>query len=131
MVNENPKEAIMEPATRTNRLAIISFVSGLILLISLGLYRIFFLLAYPTSAGNSAEPINRFFLTLMDLTVPVRNLSAAAAILLGIVALREIKKKSTMQKGKLLAWSGIVCGASWILIGVLVGAAFLLAKSNH
>ena len=94
MVNENPKEAIMEPATRTNRLAIISFVSGLILLISLGLYRIFFLLAYPTSAGNSAEPINRFFLTLMDLTVPVRNLSAAAAILLGIVALREIKKKA-------------------------------------
>lgn len=114
-----------------NRLAIISFVSGLIVLISLGLYRIFFLLAYPSSAGNSAEPINRFFLTLMDLTVPVRNLSAAAAILLGIVALREIKKKSTMQKGKLLAWSGIVCGSSWILIGVLVGATFLLAEINH
>ena len=131
MLSENPKEAGLEPANRTNRLAVTSFVSGLIVLISLGLYRIFFLLAYPTSNGIPGETVNRFFLSLMDLTVPLRNLSAAAAILSGIAALREIKKKSTLQKGKLLAWSGIICGVSWILIGVLVGAAFLLARSNH
>lgn len=118
----------MEASLKTNRLAIISFISGLIVLISLGIYQIFYQLAYPSSPGNSAEPINRIFLTLMDLTVPVRNLSAAAALLLGFLALREIKKKNGIEKGKVLAWSGIVCGAGWILIGLLVGASFLLAK---
>ncbi len=121
----------MEPATRTNRLSIISFVSGLIVLISLGLYQIFSLLAYPTSEGNSVEPINRIFLTLMDLTVPVRNLSAVAALLLGFLALREIKKKNGIEKGKLLAGLGILCGAGWILIGLLVGTLFLLGEILH
>ena len=121
----------MEPAIRTNRLAIISSVSGLVVLISLGLYRIFFLLAYPTSNGIPGETINRFFLTLMDLTVPVRNLSAAAAILVGIFALKEIKKKTGTEKGKLLALSGIMCGAGWILIGLLVGITFFIAELLH
>jgi hypothetical protein len=121
----------MEAPIKTNRLAIISFISGLIVVISLGLYRVFYLLAYPSSAGNSAEPINRIFLTLMDLTVPVRNLGAASALLSGILALREIKMKAGSEKGRGFAWAGIISGAGWILVGLLVGITFFAAEMLH
>ena len=115
----------------TNRLAIISFVSGLIALLSLGLYWALFSIAYPSSPGYSSESTNRAFLTIMDLSVSLRNLCAFTALVTGILGLREIKKKGEIGKGKILAWVGIVLGAGWILFGLLVGITFLLAEILH
>lgn len=112
---------------KTNRLAIASFVFGLIALLSLGLYWILFPLAYP----SSPEPGNQVIVIIMDGTVPLRNLSAAVAVILGILALREVRKSGDAGKGRLFAWLGILLGAGWILFGLLVGGAFLLGEILH
>jgi hypothetical protein len=118
----------MAASIKINRMSITSFISGLVVLLSLGLYRVFYLLTYPPSAVNSQETINRIFLSLMDLTVPVRNLCSAVALLTGLIALREIKKQAGIEGGKVIAWIGILCGAGWILVGLLVGASFYVNK---
>ena len=113
---------------KTNRLAIVSVISGLTALLSLGFYWALFLIAFPTSPGASPGIANQTLITIMDLTVPVRNLCAPAAFLTGILALRDIKKKEGLEKGKFLAWTGMVLGVAWILVGVLVGITFFLAE---
>ena len=112
----------MESSIKTNRLAMVSFASGLIALLSIGL--IFVLYSSPETAGG--------LISIADgIIMPVRNLSVPVALLTGILALREIKKKGGIEKGKVLAWVGIVLGAGWILFGLLVGITFLLAEILH
>ena len=114
----------MEISVKTNRLAIVSFVSGLIGLFSLGLT--LFPVLFPPSPENLPEPtspINIF----MDLSRSVRDLGALVALLTGILALREIKRNAGTEKGKILAWVGIILGGGWILFRVLVAIFFILA----
>ena len=121
----------MECSGKTNRLAIVSFVSGLIALLSLGFYWALFSIAFPSSPGYSPEPTNSAIITSMDLSVSLRNLCALIALVTGILGLREIKKQAGTEKGKTLAWVGIVLGAGWILFGLLIGITFLLAEILH
>ena len=112
----------MESSMKTNRLAIVSFASGLIALISIGLIFVLY---------NSQEAAGRIINIINGIIMPVRNLCVAVALITGIFALREIKKKDGTEKGKILAWFGIVLGAGWILFGLLVGITFLLADLLH
>ncbi len=109
---------------KTNRLAIVSFVSGLIGLLSLGLT--LFPVLFPPSPGNLPEPASPINI-IMDLSRSVRDLSTIVSLLTGILALREIKKKGRLEKGKGLAWAGIILGAGWILFRLVVAIFFILA----
>ena len=113
----------MGSSIKTNRLAIVSFVSGLIALISIVFIFVFY---------SSQETAGGIIISITDgIIMPLRNLCVAVALLTGILALREIKKKDGTEKGKILAWVGIVLGAGWILFGLLVGITFLLAEILH
>jgi len=70
---------------------------------------------------------NRVLVAIMDLSVALRNFSAPAALILGILALRENKKNAGTKKDKIFAWLGIALGAGWLIVGLLVGLSFLLA----
>ncbi len=109
----------MKSFVKMNRLAMISFVSGLIVIIilSFGLYWLWF----PASAAH-ANTIR----IILDRSVSVQYLCAAVALLTGILALRGIKKKDGAEKGKALAWSGMILGASYLLFGLLVSIIFSL-----
>ena len=112
----------MESSIKTNRLAIVSFVSGLIGLISIV---IIFLLyrSQETAAG---------IISITDgIIMPLRNLCVVVALATGILALRDIKKKDGTEKGKIFAWVGIILGAGWILLGLLVGITFLVGEILH
>jgi len=112
----------MESSIKTNRLAIVSFTSGLIAIFSIGL--IFVLYSSQETAG--------IIISITDgIIMPLRNLCVVVALVTGILALRQIKKKDGTEKGKLLAWVGIVLGAGWIIFGLLVGITFLLAEMLH
>jgi glucose uptake protein GlcU len=112
----------MESSIKTNRLAIVSFASGLIAILSIGL--IFVLYSSQETAG--------IIISITDgIIMPLRNLCVVVALVTGILALRQIKKKDGTEKGKLLAWVGIVLGAGWIIFGLLVGITFLLAEMLH
>ena len=112
----------MQSSVKTNRLAIFSFASGLIAMISI--ITIFVIYRTQETSGS--------VISITDgVIMPLRNLSVALALLTGILVLREIKKKEGTEKGKILAWFGIVLGAGWILFGLLVGITFLLAEILH
>ena len=107
---------------KTNSLAIVSIGSGLIALLG----SVFLLISY------KFQEITGSFIKLTDgVIIPVRNLCVAVALLTGILALREIKRKGGAERGKLLAWIGIILGAGWIIFGLLVGITFLLAEILH
>lgn len=111
-------------AIRVNRLAIISFVSGLLALLCIA----------GTFAVLRLAPTNDdLIVTLVaGILIPVRNLSVIVALVTGILALREIKRKEGAEKGKTLAWLGIAVGIGWIVSFILVILAFfwlLLASS--
>ncbi|TFH36143.1 MAG: hypothetical protein E4G99_05630 [Anaerolineales bacterium] len=112
----------MESSKKTNHLAIVSFVSGIIALICI----VFTFVLY-----NSAETARGIINITDGIIIPVRNLCVAVTLLTGILALKEIKKTSGTKKGKILSWFGIVVGAGWILFGLLVGITFLLAEILH
>jgi hypothetical protein len=114
----------MENPIKTNRLAVISIVCGLIVLLSLGFYDALFQIVH----GNPSETSNTALLGIMDQTVPIRNIFSTVALIMGIVALVEIKKKEGAEKGKLLAWVGIVLGAAWFITRLAVGLTFLLSE---
>jgi len=88
----------MESSVKTNRLAIVSFASGLIALLSIGLIFILY---------NSQETAGGIISITDGIIMPLRNLSVAVAIVTGLLALRQIKKKDGIEKGKTLAWVGI------------------------
>jgi hypothetical protein len=121
----------MESSLETNRLTIVSFISGLIVLLSLGLYYGLISTAYPTSPGQSPLLPERIIIAIMDGSVSVRNFCALTALVTGILGLREIKIKDGNEKGKILAWIGIVIGSGWLLLGLLVGISFFLAEFFH
>ena len=107
----------MSSPAKTNVLAIVSFSSGLLALLSTALLLWLFRL----------QPVpNDMTIVITDaLLIPLRNLGMIAAVASGILALREIGRKEGAEKGKLLAWSGIALGTVWIVVMILVGLAFL------
>lgn len=108
----------MDHPLKTNRLALISFISGLIALLSISLI---FLLYRTVELGGT-------LLTLADgALIPLRNLSVVVALITGILGLMDIKKKAGAERGKTLAWVGIILSAGWILFGILVGTVFLVS----
>lgn len=112
----------MENSLKTNRMAIVSFISGLIAILSIGL--IFGLY-------NSQETTDGIISITDGIIMPLRNLFVIVALLTGILALRQIKKKGGTEKGKIFAWIGIVIGAGWLVFGLVVGVTFLLAEILH
>jgi hypothetical protein len=60
----------------------------------------------------------------LDLSASVQFLCAPVAVVTGILALREIKKKGGTEKGKILAWIGILLGAGYLLFGLLIFIIF-------
>jgi hypothetical protein len=113
----------MDGSIKTNRLAIVSFASGLIAILSIGL--IFALY-------NLQETTGGIIISITDgIIMPLRNLCVIVALVTGILALRQIKKKGGTEKGKILAWIGIVLSAGWIIFGLIVGMTFLLAEILH
>ena len=119
----------MENKLKVNSLAIVSFFSGIIVLFTLGLYYALSQTLYMNLELFSSEILNRVPLILMELSVPFRNIFAALAVLTGVFGLRELKKNPETQRGKSLAWIGILLGGGWIILGLLVGSIFFLAKT--
>lgn len=114
----------MENTVKTNRMALTSFICGILALLSLGLYYAFFAI----NNGNPSGPYAPTLFSVMDLTVPVRNGFSTVSLITGILGLIDIKKKEGAEKGKLLAWVGILLGAAWFLFRVVVGLVFLLSE---
>jgi len=112
----------MENSNKTNQLAIISFVSGMIALICIVLIFAFY---------NSAETAGSISNITDGIIMPVRNLCVIVTLLTGILAVKDIKKTGGTKKEKILSWFGIVVGAGWILFGLIVGLTFLLAEILH
>ena len=112
----------MDGSNKTNRLAIVSFISGLIALSGIVLTFVLY---------NSVETRGGIISITDGIIIPVRNLCVAVTFFTGILALKEIKKKGGTEKGKIISWIGIVIGAGWILFGMLVGITFLLAEILH
>lgn len=108
----------MEITVKTNRWAIVSFVSGLISLLSFGIPYV----VISGSGGNFPEPGSPIY-SFLDLSRSAGNLATFVSLLTGILALREIRKKGGMEKGKTLAWAGIALGAGW---RVLIAIYFIL-----
>ncbi len=112
----------MENSVKTNRLAIVSVACGLIALVAI----IFVFVLYGSQESSSG------IISLADgIIMPLRNLCVAIALLTGILALREIKKRDGTEKGKFFAWVGIVIGAGWLLFGLLVGIIFILSEIQY
>ena len=112
----------MDSSIKTNRLAIVSFASGLVAILSIGLIFIFY---------NSHETAGGIVSITDGIIMPLRNLCVAVALVTGILALRQIKKRNGTEKGKIFAWFGIVLGAGWIIFGLVVGITFLLSEILH
>ena len=112
----------MECSNKTNHLAIVSFVSGMIALICIVLIFVFY---------NSAETAEGIINITDGIIMPVRNLCVIVTLLTGILAVKDIKKTGGTKKGKIFSWFGIVVGAGWILFGLLVGITFLIAEILH
>jgi len=115
----------MEITVKTNRWAIVSFVSGLIAFLSLGAL---LLVGVTTSPGNfpaPGSPINSF----LDVSRSAGNLATIVSLVTGILALREIRKNGGMEKGKTLAWVGMALGAGpRLLIAVYFIVALLFSQ---
>ncbi|MBO9325822.1 MAG: DUF4190 domain-containing protein [Roseiflexus sp.] len=107
----------MSSPAKTNALAIVSFSSGLLALISTALLLWLFHL----------QPVpNDMTIIITDsLLIPLRNLGMIAAVATGVLALRQIKQGVGNRKGKILAWIGSVIGIAWFLFMALAILAFL------
>jgi len=107
----------MEKLAKINRMAMISFVSGLIVLALLGFGM--YWQSFPASP-TYANTIR----AILDLSAYVQYLCAPVALLTGILALKQIQRKDGAEKGKVFAWIGIVLGAVYILFRLLVFIIF-------
>ena len=110
----------MEMTIKTNRLAIFGFVSGLIAFLILGAL---LLVGVTASPGDLPEPTSPIY-TILDVSRSALDLCTILSLLTGILALRQIRKKGEMEKGKTLAWVGMALGAG---PRVLVAAYFIVA----
>jgi len=108
----------MDQPKKTNPLAAISFASGLIVLISTILVFALY---------NFMQPTDSTLFFADGILIPVRNISGVAAIITGILAHREFRKKGQAEGGQWLAWWGIILGAAWLLLGMCVGLVFLVS----
>jgi hypothetical protein len=113
----------MQNPVKTNCLAMVSFASGLIAILCIGL--IFGLQNVKETAGGILVGISD------GIIMPLRNLSVLVALVTGVLALIQIKKKGGTEKGKIFAWLGIVLSTGWILFALIVGISFLLAEILH
>jgi hypothetical protein len=107
----------MEKSAKINCMAMISFVSGLIVIALLGFGM--YWKSFPASPTYSNT-----IRTILDLSVSVQYLCASVALLTGILALKQIQRKDGAKKGKIFAWVGIVPDAGYILFGLLVFIIF-------
>jgi len=119
----------MEITIKTNRLAIVSFVSGLMaLLLTFGVF--FVRLSFYTSLeGTLPEPTDPALARFEFWSTWVGRLGGLAtfgAIIAGVLALLEIRKKGGIEKGKLFAWVGIILGASWIIFRLAIALFFIV-----
>lgn len=102
---------------RTNQLAIVSIVSGLVAMSGTGM------LLLLTGVGSwSTTPLG---VTIVQLTVGVAPACALLACISGMIALGRIKS-GTGEKGKDRARAGIMPGAGWFFLMALIAAAFIL-----
>lgn len=108
----------MIPMKKPNPLSLVSFICGLVALISSILN---FLL------HNFIQVTDSILFITDGILIPMRNISGLGAIITGILALRNIKNKGHAEKGKWLAWTGIALGAAWLLFGIIVGLVFLIS----
>jgi hypothetical protein len=104
---------------KTNLLSIVSFISGLIALLSIGGIFAFY---------HFMDPAGSILFVTDGILMPIRNMSVVVALFTGILALRDLHKKGHTEKGKMLAWVGILMGAAWLLIGMFVGLVFVLSR---
>ena len=109
----------MKPANKINLLVLISFISGLTALLTIGIIFAIY---------NFVDPAEGILFITDGILMPVRNLAVFAALVTGILALINIKKSGGAERGKLYAWVGIVLGGGWLLFGLLVGLTFLLSN---
>ena len=112
----------MECSNKTNQLAVVSFVSGIIALLCIVIIFVLY---------NSVETSKGIIKITDGILIPARNFFIVVTLLTGFFALNDIKKKGGTQKSKILSWFGIVIGAGWIFFGLLVGVTFLLAEILH
>ena len=112
----------MEHSAKTNRLAIISFAFGITALLFIAIVFLFF---------NAIKTPNSIIGIIDAIIIPARNLCVAVALITGVLALIEIKKKGGTKKGKIFAWTGIIIGAGWMIFGLLIGALFLTGEILH
>lgn len=115
----------MQITFKTNQLAIVSLVCGLIALVSFGaMYSAMFL----QSTENLTEATTSLIVTLLYFPRSIYLLSAELSLIIGILALNRIKIAGGMEKGKLFAWVGIILGAGVILFQLGLGI-FLRLRS--
>lgn len=118
----------METTVRTNRLAMVSFAAGLIVfLIMIGaVFRVLSLLNVPpgTDPDQAAGSGTGLFASWSG---RLAGLVSAGAIAAGVIALSGIRKSAGLEKGRLIAWSGIALGASWLLFRLLIALFFITA----
>lgn len=99
----------METTIKTNRWAIVSFVSGLTAFLILGALLLVGVTASPGDLPERTNPI-------MDVSRSALDLCTFLSLLTGILALRDIRRKEGMEKGKTLAWFGMALGAGGRLL---------------
>ncbi len=102
---------------RNNRWAIVSVALTIIGVVSLALGILLFL-AYPPSEGHHSPFFSAAWGPIL-LASTVAFFSGPSSLLFGIVALRQIKSRKGEEKGKVLAWIGVVFGGVYIAIWVL------------
>ena len=108
----------MDAHKKFNPLSIISLISGL----TGFLIGVLIFLMY-----SRIQPTNGMLFFTDGILIPIRNISMLAAIITGIIALWQIKKNGHAEKGKWLAWAGIILGAAWLLFGICTGMVFLIS----
>ena len=107
----------METTVKTNRLAILSLVSGLVAsLLAFGLLYVRISRLYRSSDGT--------FEFWFPWVSGLGWLASLVAIITGILALSEIRKQGGIGRGRISAWVGIFLGAACILF--LLGAVWIL-----
>ena len=104
-------------SSRTNRLAIVSVMSGLAAVSGTGL-----IVLIASTGAWSTTPLA---VTIVQLTASITPAWALLACISGIIALRRIRS-GTSEKGKGLARAGIMLGAGWFFLMALIAAAFIL-----
>ena len=102
----------MENTVKTNQLATVSFIGGLIALVSCGTV---YLLPFLWSPENLPEATMTLIGALLYFPRSIYLLSAELSLIIGILALNEIKIAGGTEKGRTFAWIGIILGTGVIL----------------